>query len=521
MQLWRWLVLLFGATVGGLSVNAGAASTKLPVRDVTFFLHRLTTLDHLPELENSHTALASTWDRSGGNADGTDYKRKSGRTNVLFEADRPGCIHRIFTGGSEPSRPDLPGYLRVDETRVQIFLDHHPTPLFDFPVVDFFNPSNGPIPYPLAGDKKQGWTYPGCLFPIPYAKHCRVQLTNPGGTNWGCYWQITHTTYPAGTRIKSLEWPLSDDAHAELETVRKTWLGIQSAPSAPARQTISQSAPLKPGESLDLRRTGAGIIREMRVSVYPTTPEVLRSVRMILNWNDAKKPAVNVSVGDFFGHSYSGHAQAAHFNSLLMGVTTNEAYTRFPMPFARGARLTFRNQGQVPITRLRVALQVEKLQAVPRDWGWFHATYLEAPAATTNSPTFGLRRIPTHLVLEQDGPGKYVGVMMREDWPHEGWWGEGDWLIWTDDKGWPPSYHGTGSEEYFNSGWCLFDRKAMSGFVTIHPGHPTQYSFHLNDAFQFQRNIRVAVETVGWDKNDQLIRNEHPIWGSTAFWYGR
>ena len=53
----------------------------------------------------------------------------------------------------------------------------------------------------------------------------------------------------------------------------------------------------------------------------------------------------------------------------------------------------------------------------------------------------------------------------------------------------------------------------------MHPGHPAEYSFHLNDAFQFRHNIRVAVETVGWDKADQQIREEHPVWATTAFWY--
>ena len=37
------------------------------------------------------------------------------------------------------------------------------------------------------------------------------------------------------------------------------------------------------------------------------------------------------------------------------------------------------------------------------------------------------------------------------------------------ETGWPPSYHGTGTEEYFNSGWCKFDRKAVSGYVSVHP----------------------------------------------------
>jgi hypothetical protein len=203
----------------------------------------------------------------------------------------------------------------------------------------------------------------------------------------------------------------------------------------------------------------------------------------------------------------------------LLGVTGEEAFTRFPMPFARGAVVTLRNDSSVQITRLRVALQVEKLRSLPPDWGFFHATYSEARAALDDGPKFGPKQVPAHLVLERAGRGKYVGVLMREDWPHDTWWGEGDWLIWTDETGWPPSYHGTGSEEYFNSGWCLFHRKAISGYVAVHPGHPTEYSFHLNDAFQFRHNIRVAVETMGWDKADQQIRDEHPVWASTAYWY--
>jgi hypothetical protein len=488
---------------------------------VTFFLYRLRTLEHLPQLENSYTALASTWDRSGGNADGTDYKHKVGTTNILFDADGPGCVHRIFTGGSEPATTNLPGYLHVDGTRLQVFLDYNSAPLFDFPVIDFFNPLKGPIPYPLAGDKQQGWTYPGCLFPIPYSRHCRVQLVNPGGTNWGCYWQITHTTYPPAVPVESLAWPLAIGAQTELEAVRKEWLQAQAVPPVPPKWTLTKSTSLEPGQSLELRRSGAGVIRELRVAVEPATPDVLRALRMILRWNGAKQPNADVTVGDYFGHGYSGHAQSARFSSLLLGVTTNEAYTRFPMPYAKGARIVFRNDARVPITRLRVALQIEKLRSVPADWGWFNATYLESAAAMSDGPTFGLKHVPGHLVLEREGRGKYVGVLLREDWPHHGWWGEGDWMIWSDETAWPPGYHGTGSEEYFNSGWCLFDRKAVSGYVAVHPAHPTQYSFHLNDAFQFRQNIRVAVETMGWDKADQVMRDDHPVWGSTAYWYNR
>jgi hypothetical protein len=514
-----WAFALGLSTCSGLALLAAEGP---PARDVGDFLRRLRTVDHLPELEDSHTALASTWDRSGGNADGTDYKRVEGTTNVLLDVDGPGCIQRLFTGGSEPGRADLPGYLRVDGTRLQVFLDNAALPVFDYPVTDFFDPAKGPIPGPLAGDKAHGWTYPGFLFPIPYARHCKVQLVNPESRNWGSYWQIAYTSYPAGTPVVSLDWPLSASARAELEAVRETWLQIQAAPPAPPRQwTVSRTASLAPGRSLEMRRPGTGVIRELRIAVEPATPEALRGLRLTMRWNGAEQSSVDVPVGDFFGHAFTGHATAARFSTLVLGVTADEAYSRFPMPYNKGAVVGLRNDSRVPITRLRVSLEDEKLRSLPPDWGFFHATHLEARAALDDAPRFGPKQVPGHLVLDAQGRGKYVGVLLRADWPHEGWWGEGDWLIWSDETGWPPRYHGTGSEEYFNSGWCLFDRKAISGYVAVHPGHPTEYSFHLNDAFQFRRNVRVAVETVGWDKADQQIHDEHPVWASTAYWYGR
>ena len=510
------------ASLALLSFGASLSGSADPVRDTAYFLHRLRTIDHLPQLEESHTALASTWDRTGANADGTDFKRVEGTTNVLLDVDGPGVIHRLFTGGSEPGRPDLPGYLNVDGTRVQVFFDGAEQPGLDFPVTDFFDPDEGPIPAPLAGDKAHGWTYPGSLFPIPYARHARVQIVNPEGKNWGCYWQVTYTTFPKGTPVETLQWPLPIAAKAELEAVGTAWREAQSTPPPPpARWTDVQEGPLASGKSIELRRTGVGVIRELRVAVEPATPEALRSVRLTMTWNGASRPSVDMPLGDFFGHRRSGHAEAARFSSLLLGVTKEEAYSRFPMPFGNGAVIALRNDSAEAVARVRIAIAADVLPSLPREWGLFEATHREARAAVDGGPRYGPRAIPGHRVLEADGPGKYVGVLMRTDWPHDGWWGEGDWMIWTDEQGWPPSYHGTGSEEYFNSGWCLFDRKAISGYVAIHPGYPSEYSFHLNDAFQFQHRLEVAVETLGWDKADVQLREEHPVWATTAYWYAR
>ena len=62
------------------------------------------------------------------------------------------------------------------------------------------------------------------------------------------------------------------------------------------------------------------------------------------------------------------------------------------------------------------------------------------------------------LLLDTVGTGHYVGCVLSIDnfnasnqtytWP-----GEGDDMIFIDGEVWPPSLHGTGTEDYFNAAW--------------------------------------------------------------------
>lgn len=479
-------------------------------RDLEYFLRRMRTMEHLPELEKSHTAMASTYDRQGDNRDDADFKNIIGRRNILLDVNGPGCVHRIFTGvvGRE-----------IEGTSIQIFLDDEPNAVFDMPVYKFFDYKKGPIPYPLVFHK----TYPGTLFPIPFAKRCLVQLVNDQNDNWGNYWQLTYTIYPPQTRVESLHWPLTDSENKELQLVRQAWLKAEAnAPELPSKWSVEQRLSVGPAETGLIKLGRCGVIREMRVSVRPNTPESLAGIRMRIYWDGAVAPSVDVPLGYFFGNADYGDENP--YSSLLLGVTGPDAYGKFPMPFAEGAVLKFSNESNVKV-EINVRLDIDKCPKLAPNIGRFHATWTEHNGSGDDLfswPAYGKLRVPTHVVLERtSGPGKYVGVLLHVAWPSQKWWGEGDWLIWTDESGWPPSYHGTGSEEYFNSGWCKFDRKAVSGFIATHPGNVAVYSFHLNDAFQFANNIRVCEEKwTHYRGVDDPFDNKIPcLWGSTAFWY--
>ncbi|UCD30340.1 MAG: DUF2961 domain-containing protein, partial [Planctomycetota bacterium] len=190
------LIMKITISVVLTSCLVGSAAGTRKVMDFTYFVNRLHNVGHLVELDDSHTAMSSTWDRTGGNRDGTDFKRIEGTSNILFDADGPGCIHRIFTGRLGKD---------VEGTKIQIILDNQSKPVFDLPVNRFFDYEKGPIPYPLVFHK----TYPGTLFPIPFAKNCKVVLHNEKARNWGNYWQITWTRYGKSSKVKSLSWPLN------------------------------------------------------------------------------------------------------------------------------------------------------------------------------------------------------------------------------------------------------------------------------------------------------------------------
>ena len=528
-------------TVTLLALNSFGVDGE--IRDVGWFLKRLRTVDHLPILEDSHTAMVSTWDKTGANMDVWTHDNIIGKTNTIVDIDGPGCMHRIFTGFVDE---------RFDHSIIQIFLDGNDEPVINMPMPEFFNDESGPFPYPLTFIK----TYPGTLMPIPFEKNITVKIVNDlYETNewiqgmWGVYWQFTYTKYQDNVRVRSLQWPLEANEQAELDKTCISWLKAESTPPVvPEKWSVHESSSLKPGETLELSLMNAGIIEQMRISAWPDTPGVLNNLRLQIVWDGHNAPSVDVPVGYLFGHGNTGHNKThssfgavtgkapesgkfpqsdrveynSNYNSLLLGMTDTETYSMFPMPFSNGAKIRLINTGNEVAETVKIKLDAHPLESIPANWGRFHVTWSQSLAATEATPKLGAQNIPCKIFLNRRGRGKYVGTMLQVDWPNELWWGEGDWLFWTDEVEWPPSYHGTGSEEYFNSGWGIFDRKAVSGFVSLRPGFPTVYSFHLNDAFNFQENIAVAEEQWAFaepEATTNALSISNPMWSATAFWY--
>ena len=521
--------LLFLTVLSGLLLSACNAASKKNIpenhqtKDLSYFLEQMLTLDHLPELESSHTAMASTWDRTGWNFDGNYFEQNDGTNNILCEVDGPGCIFRIFTGRLEnlyfeKKDPNLD----MTKVRFQVFLDHAAIPVIDCPIRDFFV-NNPMVEYPFVFDNLDNFkrTYPGCFLPIPFSKHLKVQLysptPNPYHNNWGDYWQITYKIFSKDEKVKSFSYPFSDKENGLIEKVTALWNQSEIAnPQLLNQYNKKQSFSLKEGETGEMKLSGSGTIKEMRIKLTPNTPEAWKSVRLKIYWDNEPLPSIDLPAGYFFGNA--DYADKIHYSTLFLGQDSISPYCRIPMPYRKGAKIEVINTGKTSIDNIELLIQNNRTKPKSQ-YGYLHATWTEQFADSISMPKWGKKNVPVHLILERDGiKGKYIGTILHVAWPSGGWWGEGDVLVWSDEDGFPPSYHGTGTEEYFNSGWCLFDRKAISGFVKTRPGNVAVYSFHLVDNFNFDKKYRMMVEKWPLNVADQGIK---AIWGTTAFWYGK
>jgi hypothetical protein len=132
-----------------------------------------TSLADLPQAKEYVQHRASSYDRSGGNA---DYRTIApGETLTVLDSAGPGLISHIwFTISS-----DDPYHLKALVLRM--YWDGEPIPSVETPIGDFFGLGLGDyyryqsLPLSVSSDKALN-----CFFPMPFQKHARITVTNEG-----------------------------------------------------------------------------------------------------------------------------------------------------------------------------------------------------------------------------------------------------------------------------------------------------------------------------------------------------
>ena len=251
-------------------------------------------------------------------------------------------------------------------------------------------------------------------------------------------------------------------------------------------------------------------------------------------WDGSDRPSVEVPLGDFFALP---HARTRDIKSVFVAVngglgTSFGLNAYFPMPFSDGVRVTLENRGARPLGGPLGAfwyhIEYETYDdALPDDTLRFHACYRQERPTTAEgeAPNVTLHAAPNtdgasnYVALDTTGEGRMVGLHLQIDNVQgERWYGEGDDMVFIDGEAWPPSIHGTGSEEIFGGGACpayeyagpytgfhLIESRAYDGLVGM-------YRWYVHDPIHFSRSLRWTIEH-GHANN---FANDYC---SVAYWY--
>jgi len=241
-------------------------------------------------------------------------------------------------------------------------------------------------------------------------------------------------------------------------------------------------------------------------------------------WDGDVTPSIEVPLGEFFGVS-SG--QCRPIRSLAFVTNPSFGFNCYlPMPFEHGGRLEIENQGDVD-AKIWFHVDYELYpdgHGFAEDVGRLHAWWnRENPIKAVRFPERkNLTGKDNYTILDVAGDGQFAGYFLTVVNTNSGWWGEGDDMIFIDGEGFPPSIHGTGTEEIFGGGPCPVTEYSgpYTGFHCIEnrAGHKWlgingMYRFYLADPLRFRKSIRVTIEP---DANN--FANDY---SSVAFWYQR
>ena len=260
--------------------------------------------------------------------------------------------------------------------------------------------------------------------------------------------------------------------------------------------------------------TGPGCIRHIWITLRNRDRYHLRKVVLRIYWDSETTPSVEVPFGDFFG---MGHAVAHHFTSIPLTTTCDRGFNSyFPMPFNSKARIEIENPCEIKIPAFYYHIDYEVYNHPQENVGYFHAQWHREAPCQRMPAEINLDGKENYVILEAGGRGHFVGCCLFVHALEGGWWGEGDDMIFVDNDTWPPSLHGTGTEDFFGSAWG-FNRE----FAGPYHGLPLKddehnkycaYRFFIEEAIPFQKSIRVSIEHGNAnDRGDD--------YSSVAYWY--
>jgi hypothetical protein len=247
-------------------------------------------------------------------------------------------------------------------------------------------------------------------------------------------------------------------------------------------------------------------------------------------WDGESTPSVEVPIGDFFGLNLGEYFTYQSALTAVAPIKALNAY--FPMPFAESARIVVTNEGNIRTDSLYFAADYVTLPGpLPADVARFHAQYRQAAPCKAEIDNWTEEYAPAvngrknldgkgnYVFLEAAGRGHFVGVTHGVEQNQQGWFGEGDDMIFIDGDA-LPTINGTGTEDFYNGAWNF----GQQPFSYLHNGAPFMvdaehiggryclYRWHTESPIAFEKSIRVTME-----HGHANSRSDN--FYTTAYWY--
>jgi hypothetical protein len=274
----------------------------------------------------------------------------------------------------------------------------------------------------------------------------------------------------------------------------------------------NDAVPVQPGQSatlLDIQ--SAGVVTHLWFTINSSDPHHLKNLVLRAWWDGESTPSIETPIGDFFG---LGLGEYFVYQSAVLAVAPVKALNAyFDMPFASAAKMTLTNEGKVKTDSLYFAIDYVTLASLPGDVGRFHAQYRQAAPCKGWTDNWGneyssaindkknLNGEGNYVFVEATGRGHFLGVTQAVEQNQDGWFGEGDDMIFIDGDT-APTINGTGTEDYYNGAWDFNGQP----FAYPHNGSPyivdaeriggryCLYRWHTESPITFEKSIKVTIE---------------------------
>ncbi|MBL8768094.1 MAG: DUF2961 domain-containing protein [Planctomycetes bacterium] len=439
----------------------------------------------------------SSFDRTGGNDDGFSgrYGAVADRTGalVLFDHDGPGAITRIWSANPH------------EDCWLEFFFDGESEPRIRTRFAAVFGGFAPGFVRPFVDDAHGGFV---AYVPIPYAKHLRVVATGPL-----YFWQITAARFPAGSDVVSFDpdatrtdvltgyvervtraqaaehfmtaTPLPAPGDVGPIPTRKAFATADGRP-IPTFAPVQFPCSLGHDQAVALELEGPAVVTSLRMHVEAEGSRFLRTTLVRVFVDDDSEPWVEAPLGDLFALVDA----KATTRALPFVASPPEYELRFVQPFARSLRVHVIQTGD---EALRVDASAIGVRG-PIDAFGAHRFFARWQRTLT-------RRGEPLVLLDARGSGHVVGVTYLGNSAGGITYLEGDEAIAIDGRP-ATAYHGTGTEDFFDSGWYWRAGPFQTAlFGLTHKdeagGSIATYRMFTTTAIPFRESMRFTLEHGG------------------------